>query len=45
MEIGVYCLKRYEVLTGVTVKITVFWHVTLFSLVEIYWSSKHGLRQ
>jgi len=26
MEIVVHCLKRFEVLTGVTMKITVFWH-------------------
>jgi len=45
MEIEVQCLKRFEVLPGVTMKITVFWHVTPCSLVKIYWSSKHGLRQ
>jgi hypothetical protein len=45
MEIEVHCLKRYEVVTGVTVKITVFWHVTPVSLAGIYCSSKHGFRQ
>jgi len=45
MEIEVHCIRRLEVLTGVTMKITVFWYVTPFSLVEFYWSSKHGLRQ
>jgi len=28
---------RYEVLLEVTLKITVFWYVTLCSLVEVYW--------
>jgi len=45
MEIEVQCLKRFDVLTGLTMQVTVFWHVTLFSLVKIYWSSKDGLRQ
>jgi len=44
MEIEVHGFKRYEVLTGVTMKITVFQHVTPYSLVKLYWSSKHGLR-
>ena len=45
MEIERHCLKRYEVLTGIIMKITVFWYVTPYSLVKIYCSSKHGLRQ
>jgi len=45
MERGLIALKRLEVLTGVTMKITVFWNMMACSLVKIYWSSKLGLRQ
>ena len=45
METELHCLKSYEILTGVAMKIAVFWHVTPCSLVKIYCSFKHRLRQ
>jgi hypothetical protein len=32
---------RFEILTAVTVKITIFWDVMLYSLSEVHWTTWH----